>query len=375
MGTATSEQEGYEEHFRRAGLPLLIEGREAAADIWNRAFPLLAFVFGAELGVGFNLEFNALETIAALSAMFGLVRAGLALWNWLHHRPLSAVPESVGGRALVALALVPCVPPLLAGEPMAALVVAAANLLLLGVVFLVLWFGVLQILVWAARHLVKQLRRSFGLVSRAIPMLLLFSVVLFVNTEMWQVFGRMSDASLIATIVLLVLCGAAFVRARIGREVDNLLARLDPDAPSLGCDAPPLNGAQRANVGLVLLISQALQVLVVSLSIAVFFVAFGLLAISDEVIATWLGSSGDELVSFDLFGVEIHLTAELLRVSGAIAAFSGLFFSIAVLTDSAYREEFLKEITDEMGDTFAKRVKYLALLKSGEGGIRTHEAG
>jgi hypothetical protein len=56
---------------------------------------------------------------------------------------------------------------------------------------------------------------------------------------------------------------------------------------------------------------------------------------------------------------------ELLRVAAAIAAFSGLYYAIAVLTDATYREEFLSELTDEMRASFAARVSYLAALRSG----------
>ena len=42
-------------------------------------------------------------------------------------------------------------------------------------------------------------------------------------------------------------------------------------------------------------------------------------------------------------------------MSAAIAALSGLYYAIAVLTDATYREEFLEEITVEMRETFAAR--------------------
>src|SRR5919201_4641155 len=41
--------EAYEERFRRAGLPLLIEGWSAREDALPRAFPLLAIVLCGEL--------------------------------------------------------------------------------------------------------------------------------------------------------------------------------------------------------------------------------------------------------------------------------------------------------------------------------------
>jgi hypothetical protein len=49
-------------------------------------------------------------------------------------------------------------------------------------------------------------------------------------------------------------------------------------------------------------------------------------------------------------------------VSGAIAALSGLYYAIAVLTDATYREEFLSELTEEMRSSFALRADYLATL-------------
>jgi hypothetical protein len=112
------------------------------------------------------------------------------------------------------------------------------------------------------------------------------------------------------------------------------------------------------NVGLVLFVSHALQVLVVSLAVGVFFVAFGLLATPASLLETWVGQPPDEVLTVG----GVHLYAELLRVSAAIAAFSGLYYAIAVLTDATYREEFLSEIEVSMRATFAARTEYLALL-------------
>ena len=51
-------------------------------------------------------------------------------------------------------------------------------------------------------------------------------------------------------------------------------------------------------------------------------------------------------------------------MSGAIAAFGGVYYAIAVLTDSTYREEFLEDIVGELRETFALRTEYLALRGS-----------
>jgi len=124
---------------------------------------------------------------------------------------------------------------------------------------------------------------------------------------------------------------------------------------------PPLERRQRVNVGLVMFVSQALQVLVVALSVAGFFVVFGALAIGPEVRESWLGSTGTDFgPQIPLFGEDIQLTTELLAVSAGIGAFSALYYAIAVLTDATYRDEFLEELTSEMTDTFQARAEYLA---------------
>ena len=56
---------------------------------------------------------------------------------------------------------------------------------------------------------------------------------------------------------------------------------------------------------------------------------------------------------------------ELLRVAGGLAAFSGFYFAVAMLTDSTYREEFLEELTDEMSSSVRRRAEYLRLRTSG----------
>ena len=72
-------------------------------------------------------------------------------------------------------------------------------------------------------------------------------------------------------------------------------------------------------------------------------------------------AAGNELLGFELFGERLELTAELLRVAAGLAAFSGFYFSIAIFTDSTYRQEFLEELTSEMRESFSERAEYLRL--------------
>lgn len=345
----------YERRFRRAGLPLLSEDFSARSDVFNRAFPLLALVLLAELLAALDVDWSPLANAAAIAGALTVTLAAVALVNRMRGRAALAVPEDVGAVELALFALVPAA---VLGTVHGGwgLVVLAGNLALLGLVALAYGFGLGAIVVWAARRLSGQLARSLLLLARAIPLLLIFALVLFVNTEMWQVFANRSGPTLAATGLLLALVATAFLAVRLPREV-TLLEREVGDEAS----APPLRRLQRANVGLVLLISHGLQIVVVTVAIGAFFVAFGTIAIDAGVLRAWTGDAGHAIFSVTVLDVPLRPTTELLRVSGAIAALSGLYYAISVLTDSAYREEFLEEITAQMRETFTARAEYLAL--------------
>src|SRR6185436_15291138 len=115
--------------------------------------------------------------------------------NRARRRRALAVPEDVG---TVELALFAIAPALVLGAVHGGwgIVVLIGNVALLGVVALAYGFGLGAIVVWAARRLGGQLARSLLLLARAIPLLLFFSLVLFLTTEMWQVFGERAGATL-----------------------------------------------------------------------------------------------------------------------------------------------------------------------------------
>ena len=231
---------------------------------------------------------------------------------------------------------------------------AAANLLLLGLILGVVGFGLVSIVRWVGDRFFGQLASSIDLLSKAVPLLLLFSILIFPTTEIWEVFSQSPDLNYGILVGMFVLLGVVFLGARLPGEV----GRLEREA---GEGGPPLNGRQRVNVGLVLFVSQALQVLLVSLAVGAFFVVFGMLTIDAEILRGWIGTPGDELVSFEIGGNPLTITTELLRVSGAIAAFTGLYFAISMLTDEIYRREFLDELTAEMRTSFRERAEYLRL--------------
>jgi hypothetical protein len=345
----TTQLRDYERQLRRAGLPLLIEDYSAREDIYNRAIPFLALVFLAELASASNLEWSLAANVAALTLGLVVLLAPIAALNVHRGQHWYALPQRVGYVELAIFVVVPPVLPLLGGGQVgSAAATLGGNLLLLVGIYVVVGYGVLSILRWAMTRVFGQLASALTMLARAIPLLLFFALVLFINTEMWQVFGNIDDGDLIGVIVLFVALGCVFLVARLPGEVRHLEEgeRVEPR----------LTRRQRLNVGLVMFVSYALQTLIVALAVAIFFVLFGLLTISDAVTQAWIGTDGDAV--WTIGGATI--TAELLRVSAAIAAFSGLYYSIAVLTDATYRTEFLGEFEQSLRKTFAVRAEYLA---------------
>jgi hypothetical protein len=347
----------YERRFRRAGLPLFIEDFSAGEDVFTRAAPLLAFVFVGEMLGAIQLDWSPLANVAAALGGLAILLGAFGLLNLARGRRFTQLPRHVGVPELTFFVVVPALLPLIfGGQAGSAALTLLGNALLLALVYAWIGYGLFAILRWAGRRVFTQLAVSLQMLARAVPLLLVFALVLFINTEMWQVFSDMPEAFLALVGGLFVATGSLFICVRLPREVREL-------EREAGGEGPALDRRQRFNVGLVMFVSQALQVLVVSIAIGAFFVVFGALAVGAEVRESWSVHSGSTVLNLTLFGQPIQITEALLRVSGGIAAFSGVYYAIAVLTDTTYREEFLEGVTEEMRTTFRARTAYLAALR------------
>jgi hypothetical protein len=277
------------------------------------------------------------------------------------------------------------VPPVLTatvgGQPLQGLEFAVANLVLLVGVYAAAGFGLVPVIRWAGGKAASQLGSAARLLARALPLLLLIQIVLFINTEMWQVADGFSGLALGVVIAMFMGTGGVFLVTRLPGELDELATFSDGDevrsfvagtpAEDLVDDeyvdeaeelrAIALSRPQRLNVSLVALFTQGMQITLVTLLVGSFFVVFGLLTITPEIMESWLGHRGDELFSLGLLGTELRATAELLKISAFLAAFSGLYFTVVLVTDETYRKEFRTELLDELRQTFAVRLVYLRL--------------
>lgn len=381
-----TERELVERWFLRQGLPHLIDDYRASTDVFNRALWFLLLVFLFNIIGAFSDRFTGWSQagVAAISAV--IILAVAVVVNLSRGRRPFQVPDSIGPVELTVFTLAPVIPTLLfSGNPLlAAAAIVVGNLLVLGLVYVVVGFGLVPTTIWAIRQIYRHFSQVFTLMGRALPFVLVFTAFLFLNAELWQVARDFTPLAFGVTCGLLVAVAAAFVVLRIPQEISEI-SRFESwakvcelaersDAPlelrsadklTGRCD-PPLTTADRLNVALVVLFNLGLQIVLVSSAIGVFYILFGLFAVRADTIVAWTSLTelgpADIVAQWSVGGTELVLTVELLRVVGFLAAFSAVQFSVAAVTDATYRQEFFEEVTDEVRQALATRAIYLDQL-------------
>ena len=367
-----------ERWFVRRGVPHLIANYNAAEDVFTRALPLLSLVFLFSMVGALNEDFSIAENIGVAIGGLGLL---LAIWagvNWLRGiRPLLTRPQRVGRLELAVFILGPAlVPVVFGGQFSTAGLTVLSNVFILGVVYLGASYGVVAIASWAIRHVFSDFAGAIRIGMRALPLLLLFNAFLFINAEVWQVTSRIDATLLAAALGLFVLLGVVFLLSRLPGEVSELATFHSVEEVQGLCQGSPMEGAagktdlpdyplsrrQRGNIGLVLVFSQGVLVLAVSVFIGLFFVVFGLLIMSPDTLVQWTEQPLNELYSVSFRGDRIVLTEELLRAAGFLAAFSGLYFTVNAATEPTYRREFFEGLLGEVRQSLAVREAYLEAL-------------
>jgi hypothetical protein len=376
--------EATERWFMQRGIPLFIEDYRATEDVYTRMAPFLVLVGMLEVAGAGDLDWTWWQNLLAVAAGLALV---LAIWAFVSRaggRKILRLPAAVGTRELAVFVVVPAVLPLVFGQQVvSAIVTFFVNIGIVVVGSFVVGYGLVPMTRWALGQTFRQLGNVLDLFARALPLLLLFGVALFINAEVWQVGSSLNTLSFWVVVAFLVAIGLAFQLSRLPRELKRVRDQLGGDAAVEACvDSPvrdaavelhdevhpqPMSRKQEWNVLLVLLFSQGVQIILISASVFVFFVIFGMMVVRPDVGQTWIGIEPDVLWEWTWFDQQVAITVELLRVSGFLATLSGFYFTVYVITDSTYREEFFDDIVRDVRESLAVRNVYLALRQRGQG--------
>ena len=270
-----------ERWFVRRGIPHFIHAYSATEDVFTRAAPFLVAVLLGETFLVFGDRFSGFGQAAAFAAGLAVILAVAVLVNRLRGRPALSLPDDVGWAEIGAFVLAPVLVRQIA-EP--GLVALAWGVLLqvaiLAVVFVVTSYGIVPMMRWAVAHFLRRLTTLASLMVRVLPLMLVFSLFLFVNAEVWQVADDMRLAYFVIIMSAFAVIGLAFIAWSIDGETGDI-ARLESwdEAAALAADSPmasacprgqarpevpPLSRAERANLLMVLIVSRLAPVIIVT---------------------------------------------------------------------------------------------------------------
>jgi hypothetical protein len=367
-----------EQWFVRRGLPHFIFRYSASTDVWTRAAPLLALVALAEVvGNAPNTDFPVWVSVLASVVAFAAVLAVWGVANRLRDRPTFARPVDVGPVEVALFVIVPALVPIAAGgQWRSGLVTGGANLALLVLIYITTSYGIVPMTRWAVTHGARQIRAVSGVLTRALPILLLVVIVVFYTQEPFQIAHKLPWALIGLGIGVFFVVGVSFAVIRIPRQVGELadfeswatlrsratqtpaaaLVRGMPARPS----APPkLSRKEWLNVGLVVLATEGILIVLVGLAMFAFLVVLGVITVPGSLMPLWVNGKPDVLTSFHLFGTRLVVTSELLKASAFLAGFTALQFTVSLLSDENYQDEFLHELREELRESLAARAVYL----------------
>jgi len=363
-----------EQWFIRRGLPHFIEPYGTGPDVWSRATPvlLIAYVAGGLHALDLA-NWSLARNIGAAAVVIALLFATWMLTNRLRHRPALSRPRQLGIPELAAFLIGPALPALVFEQWGDALQALIEGTVVLAVIYLFTSYGVLPLMGWAASQTFSRIGSVGRMLTRALPLLLLFTTFLFINAEVWQVAGTLEGPIYIVTLALFFLLGSAFVLSRVPEAIRSVnefddwgeVGELVKGTPAEALPLPahgdpmerPLSIRQRVNIGMVSVFSQAILITFVAVILAAFFTLFGLLAIPEETVASWTQLERVQILAhWNVGGRTLVLSEPLLRVAGFLGAFSGMYFTVVLGTDATYRGEFAEDAGPQIRQALAVRL-------------------
>ncbi len=376
-----------ERWFARRGVPQLIEGYSSEGAMDSRAAPLISLwlVVGTVTDwgtrAGWPLAWN-LVGVAGTLAWMALV---WTVVSRLRHRPVALRPSTFDLLDIATIGFLPAVPAaLMHQDALDAVATMLESLAVIGAIYVVIGFGLIEIGMWAFERLWLQLVHLVELVARTLPLLVILVVFLLFGAEIWQVAHAMNAAEL--ALVLLFLLGmaslfvvTAFHRefSRLGRELHRgeilALAAGTPVEPLVAEVGPALDGLprlswlHRSNLTLLVVVPQLLQVAAVALIVMAFLIVFAVLAIPGDVQASWIGTDPRVLAEFSMANEPRTISAELLGVSAVLGGIVGLYFSGLAISDPTYRSEQFDRDVDGVRELLAARAVYLDAIRHDPG--------
>ncbi|MCW1249061.1 hypothetical protein ODZ83_02450 [Acaricomes phytoseiuli] len=400
-----------EQWFRAQGLPYFVDRSNRGRRLLVRSAPVLVFlaIFSASLILLlriFTLEVQTLldgeldaEGVAAggedfLPLVISLVVLGFLFVLLLVIPGLAAVlarryvrtrPAWARLVASVSIFLLVAVVPLLSigVEGVNWYEDTLISIVLVLAVIALTWLGLGSFLGWSVRAAVKQLSAIWLLASIALPLLILVVIFAFYSVETWQMASRLARGQMFWLLAFLALVGTMFVVHSARKEAVTMPQELTEETRRKLREGTPLAGLkdsieaeeeaeqepaenhwsdlsplERANVVIVLVLAQGIQVLFFGALAFVFMMVLCTLSIPPDLAQSWSGKPNSPS---QFFGINFNAFPEAeVRVSAFLAGIAALNFAVSVNSSQAYRDAFYDPLILQTSKALAVHLAYKA---------------
>ncbi|WP_231123246.1 hypothetical protein [Mycobacterium asiaticum] len=366
--SATDEAESW---FLQRGLPSVLTTRGRWRRLWSRSAPVLAayatlhcwtlpVLLVTDGKTEVVIEGSPSPREWFLLILIALAPVGMTLVGWL----VSRIPNG-RNRALASTAAIATVVTVILIETGPshlpdAVVTAVVLMVLTGC-------GVGSVIGWSARMTLSHLASIGGLAVRALPVVLLTTLVFF-NGNVWIMAATISGNRLALAILFLMSIAAAFVVSATSERVKPMLRspaavpidrkRLSdtpfeamPDPPG----SPPLSRAERANVVFVLAASQLAQITVVAALTAGIYVTLGLIVLTPGLLKDWAHTTDNNST---VMGLTVPVPDSLVHLCLFLGALTFMYISARAAGDADYRTRFVDPLIDDLHLTLTARNRY-----------------
>jgi hypothetical protein len=341
-------------------------------------------IFGTIKDWGTRPDWPIQLNVAGIAATFAWMGVTWLAISRLRHRPMLIRPSTFDLADILMIALLPAIPAALidadAWEAVRAFLGALTGV---GVIYVIIGFGMIEIGAWAIERLWVQVTHIVELVARTLPVLLILVIFLLFAAELWEAAHVMSWAELGLVLLLLLVVALLLVVISFRGQLIALETREDDDgvladaagtpaAPLIEtCDGdvvptPPLTWLERSNVALLVAIPQLLQATAVGVAVMAFLVIFSLIAIPTSVQEAWMGAPPRVVLGMTLLDEVRVVSEEMIVVATVLGGIVGLYFSGLGITDATYRSEGFDREVAGVREILAARALYLDALEASE---------
>jgi hypothetical protein len=367
-------------------LPQFVDDYNAREHVWTRALPAMVIVMVFQLlaatGTALSNNSRVLPVVALVVAAGVLI--GMGLWSkrrrgyWFAPADRVRWPVFAGFLACGVLNEVAQIGREVDGEQVMWTAVVASvvfQLFLLGLIYVVTRFAVISMIGWAVRQTIRSAGDLYVVATKALPLLLVVMIVLFINTEMWQVAGSLDGPVLWASAGLLLLLGTLVTLERTNDQIRTLAIDAPVEQLRQSCAGTPLQGIagrieaapdprlrrpQRRNMVVAAIFTQLVQASLIGFLVWLFFIVFGVVAITAPVQSAWIGGLGSPDIFWTLADEHV-LSRALVRVATFLGAFAAFYTTIYAASDPVYRASFSEDAGASLQQAVDVRRVYLAV--------------